>query len=432
MMSDHQPEAPAREEQIQRLVKQYETELRKKLKSGVRPLHEIEQEVEEIGEAAKQAIIGDVTKELGAGYIGTRAACSCGARAKYCGSPRRQVITRHGVVSIRRAYYYCRSCRFGLCPLDFELELGAGACSRTVQSLLARFSSHMSFELAARELEAVCGIRLSATTVQTYSKKIGERIATEWNGAIAKAQASRLQPSGLRVKRLYVSMDGVMAHIGGEWREVKLGATYQRSSSGRACQTRYYASLEQSHAFGPKIRALAHLSGADSCHDIAMVADGAPWIWQETGKHFPRCIQVLDYYHATEHLTALAEARFGANTTEAKLWMKQQKERFHADGVGEVIRDIQAWKPRKEAKRKIKRTTIQYFEEHRHRMLYETLSAGGYYIGSGIIEAGAKTVVKARMGAAGMRWEEKGAVAIMHMSATWKSAGHETFFKYTQ
>jgi hypothetical protein len=289
----------------------------------------------------------------------------------------------------------------------------------------------MSFELAARELDAVCGIRLSSTTVQTYSKKIGERIATEWNAVMTKALARTLTPSGLRVKRLYVSMDGVMAHIGGEWREVKLGATYQRAHSGRACHTHYYASLEQSHIFGPKMRLLAHLNGADSCSDIAIVADGAPWIWQETGKHFPRCTQVLDYYHATEHLTALAEARFGANTTEAKVWLKQQKERFHSDKVGEVIQDIQAWKPRKEAKKKIKRTTTQYFEEHQHRMLYETLSAAGYYIGSGIIEAGAKTVVKARMGGAGMRWEETGAIAMMHMSATWKSAGHETFFKYT-
>jgi hypothetical protein len=429
-MADSQSEDLVREEQIQRILRQVEAKLRNTLNSGARPLHEIEEEVEEIGEAAKRAIIEDATKELGAGYVGTRTPCSCGARAKYCGSPVRHLITRHGVVRLARAYYHCRSCRRGFCPLDRKLELGAGECSRTVQSLLARFSSHMSFELAARELEAVCGIQLSATTVQTYSKKIGTRIAQEWNSKVTEALDRRLSPSGLRVPRLYVSMDGVMAHIGGEWREVKLGAVYRRGATGRSCQTRYYASLEKSNVFGYKMRVLAHINGSDSCRDVVMLCDGAPWIWIETGKHFPRSTQILDYYHAVEHLAALAHARFGASTKESNVWIRQQKAHLLADQVNLVIENIQNWKARKPANRKIRRTTIEYFQEHRARMLYQTLEERGYYIGSGIIEAGAKTVVKARMGGAGMRWEEPGAIAMMHISAAWKSAGHQDFFKY--
>ena len=429
-MADNQSEDLAREEQIERIVKQFEAELRKKLKSGVRPLHEIEEEVQRIGEATKREIIDDVTRELGTGYVGSRAACSCGARGKYSGSPKRDLVTRHGQVRISRAYYYCRSCRQGFCPLDLGLEVSDGACSRTVQALLARFSSHMSFELAARELEVVCGIKLSATTVQTYSKKMGKRIADEWNDAVAQALDRRLRPSGLRVKRLYVSMDGVMAHIGGEWREVKLGAVYHRGASGRACQTEYYASLEKSHIFGYKMRVLAHVNGSDSCGEVVMLCDGAPWIWLETGKHFPTSTQILDYFHAAEHLTTLANARFGIGVKDNKTWAKEQKGHLLSDRIDLVIEAISQWKPRKPSNKKIRRTTIEYFAEHRSRMLYKTFEDNGCYIGSGVIEAGAKTVIKARMGGAGMRWEEPGAIAMMHISATWKSAGYDGFFKY--
>lgn len=429
-MPDETLEDAVREEQIKRIMKRVEEKLRNDLKRGVRPLHEIEQEVEEIGETVKREIIKEATQDLGTGYVGSRTTCACGARAKYSYASRRQLITIHGELAIVRAYYYCRSCRAGFCPLDDWLEIGAGELTRSVQSLLARFTSHMSFDLAARELEIVCGVKLSPTTAQTYSKKIGKRIADEWNEWMAQATARRLEPSGLRVKRLYVSMDGVMAHIGGEWREVKLGATYQRSGTGRACETRYYASLEKSRLFGHKIRLLAHVTGADGCSDIVVLCDGAPWIWLETGKHFPQSTQILDYYHATEHLTAVGDAWFGAKTAQAKKWIKEQKGRLLSDQIDLVIQEVQTWKPRKAVNQRIRRTTLEYFQEHRHRMLYQTFENNDYYIGSGIIEAGAKTVIKARMGGAGMRWEEPGAIAMMHVSAMWKSAGHDDFFKY--
>lgn len=428
-MPDNVSGDEATEQRIQRILKEVEAELRKQFGKGVRPLHEIEDEVQRIGEALKRKVIEDVTRELGSGYVGTRIQCICGARAKHCGSPKREIVTRHGLVRLSRAYYYCRSCRKGFCPLDQGLEV-VEACSRTVQALLARFSSHMSFELAARELDVVCGVKLSATTMQNYSKKIGNRIAEEWREAADQALARRLHPSGLQVKRLYVSMDGVMAHIGGEWREVKLGAVYQRGRSGRAYGTRYYASLEKSNVFGYKMRVLAHVNGSDSCSDVVMLCDGAPWIWIETGKHFGGSTQILDYYHAAEHLAALANTRFGIGTKEAKSWLKEHKGYLIADRIDLVIQDIQNWKPRKPANKKIQRTTIEYFQEHRHRMLYKTFEQNDYYIGSGIIEAGAKTVIKARMGGAGMRWEETGAIAMMHISAAWKSAGNDGFFKY--
>lgn len=430
-MADDGGEDAAREEQIRRIMNRVEEKLRKDLKRGVRPLHEIEQEVEEIGEAIKREVIKDATQDLGAGYVGTRTTCVCGARAKYANSSRRQLVTLHGELVVVRAYYYCRSCRKGFCPLDKALGLGPGECTRSVQSLLARFTSHMSFALAAEELEIVCGIRLSATTMQTYSKRIGQMLAQKWETHLRQVRAGLYPTSSDRVKRLYCSMDGVMVHIGGEWREVKLAATYQRAANGRAWKTRYYASLEKSHIFGPKMRCLADMTGADRCSDVVMLGDGAPWIWQETGKYFPRSVQILDYYHLTEHLAVIASARFGAETSSAKEWLKCQKERLLSDKVDLVSLDIREWKPRKKAKVEARRKALDYLSEHSHRVAYGTLRDQGYYIGSGVIEAGAKSVVKARMTASGMRWEEPGATAMLHLSTHWKSAGSDGFFLYT-
>jgi len=430
-MADDSANAVADEEQIQRIVKEFEAKLRANLKKGIRPLHEIEDEVDVIVESVKRTIIKEATEELGSCYVGTRTLCYCGGRAKYAYQATRQLISRHGEFRIVRAYYYCRSCRKGFCPLDAGLDIGSGECSRSVQALAARFCSHMSFELAARELEVVCGIRLSATTMQNYSKAIGTRIAEEWNANVELAMKRRLQPSGLRIDRLYASMDGVMIHVGGEWRETKLGAVYQRSPSGRACHTQYYASLEQSHIFGRKMRVLAHMAGSDSCHDLTVIGDGAPWIWQETGKHFSQSRQVLDFYHGVEHIAVAATARFASDKTAAKIWLNQQIDRLKASGPSLVIADVEGWKPRKKDNKEIKRKLISYLCENKARMQYPKLIAEGYYIGSGIIEAGAKTVVKARMGASGMRWEQAGATAMLHVSALWKSDKDKDFFKYT-
>jgi hypothetical protein len=125
-----------------------------------------------------------------------------------------------------------------------------------------------------------------------------------------------------------------------------------------AVQTRYSATLANSAtnsaAFGKRLRVLAHLCGADRCRDLAVVADGAAWIWQETGKYFPRSVQVLDYYHATQHLWAYAQARFGERSQTSEDWMALQKTRLLSDESSSVIADVASWHPRKSANCKLR------------------------------------------------------------------------------
>ena len=422
----------AYEEQIQRLVKQYEAELRKRLKRGMRPLHEIEREADEIGETVKESITQDVVDELGSGSQGSRSVCACGIRARFAGLRERTVITLHGTLMLRRAYYHCRVCRTGFCPLDRELGLSRSGVSRLVQELMARFCSYLPFELATDELKAVCGIDVSSTTVQNYAKQIGERIGREWDDLLAQLNRGDAPTSGYRPKRLYESMDGVKVHIGGGWRDVKLGVAYLRDGpDNRVTHAVYQGSTDDSRAFGPKMLAIGHRLGANCCRDIELVADGADWIWQETGKYQPGCVQVLDFYHLCQHLWAAADAWFGPETNEGRQWIKQQKERLLGDEADAVIAEVISWQTRKKTSKVIKRRLIAYLQTHRHRINYKTLREQGYDIGSGIMEASCKTVVKSRLARAGMRWEEPGASAILNVSAYWRTTDNAGFFKYT-
>jgi hypothetical protein len=294
-------------------------------------------------------------------------------------------------------------------------------------------------------MEAVCGIRLATSTIERYAQALGQRLRQEWEQLEQVREAQDLPASDLpvsvRPSRLHVTMDGVMAHVGGDWHEVKLGCVYQtmpegkssagKSSAGKAARTRYVATLSPSVIFGKRLRVLAHQAGSDRCRDVAVVADGADWIWQETGKHFPKSVQVVDFYHAAEHLWAFAHARFGEGTPAASEWMQVQKERLLSDKVAQVIAEVSAWSAGKAADQEMQRRLVGYLVKHQQRMRYQTFREAGYHIGSGVAESGCKNVVQQRMKGPGMRWSREGAEAQLQLCAHWKSAGVKDFYAYT-
>ena len=265
-------------------------------------------------------------------------------------------------------------------------------------------------------------------TLERHAQRVGERIQADWDQKQALLEQKKSPPSEVRPSALYASMDGVMIFRDGEWHEVKLGCAYQRK--GKEVMARYYATTDCSAEFGKKLWTLANTSGADRCGKLIVVADGSPWIWQEAGKYFPKSIQILDFYHAADHIWDVAHARFGEGTEEANSWMKQQKEWLMQDKVTQVMANIQAWSPTKDAHRDIRRRVLGYLTTHQSRMLYQTFEKQGYHIGSGVIEAGCKNVVQARLKGVGMRWKKRGAEAMLHICAHGRTAGNQGFLQY--
>lgn len=419
------------EERVRRIMARYEVQVRKSLKRGIRPLHEIEAEVQQIGDDVTETLTDEIIREAGTGQHGSRLRCGCGEMAKYKGMHLRHLVTLHGRIPILRAYYHCSWCRAGFCPLDDLLSIGKNGCSRRVQADIARLCSYLPFSLATQELKALRGVKLSATTVQNTAKQVGNRLGQEWNARHEQAQRGQNLYCGRPVERLYGSMDGVKAHVGGRWRDIKLGVFYQRDLRGYVRDTVFYGSLQTSSAFGPRLRTLSVLCGAQTCSDVEIVADGAEWIWNETQTHFPHSVQVLDFYHLCEHLWVVSEARLGKESEAGREWMGVQKGRLLRDEASLVIADIIAWQPRSQEKKEIRRRAICYLQTHQDRIQYKTLRDAGYHIGSGVMECGCKRVVKSRLGGAGMRWEEAGALAVLPLSAHWRSTPNGDFLAYT-
>jgi hypothetical protein len=431
-MSQDRFQDQVRQEQIARLTRAFQEQLEKSLpRHPDITLDEMEKLAQQIGEQVKEAVQKDLLQSRGTGYAGSHSRCSCGQPARYIACYPRQLLTLNGPQVIRRAYYYCPQCRQGFCPLDTQIGIGRGQCSVQVCALLTRFTSYLPFATAAKELEAVCGLRLSASTLRSYAQAVGRQLEAEWTQKEQGLRNQQAQPSVVRPSQLHLSMDGVLIHVGKEWKEVKLASAYQTGVRGTVKRIGYCASLSCSREFGPRMRAMAHAEGADNCAKTAFVADGGAWIWQEVGKYFPRSVQILDFYHMTEHLWGVARARFGETRVEQKqaasAWMGQQKERLLRNQEALVIADVENWEASTASAQEVKRRELGYLRQHTERMRYQTLREQGYHIGSGVIEADCKNVVQGRFKGVGMRWSSSGAQAMLQVRAGWCSSQQTDF-----
>lgn len=428
-----------REERIARILKSVEEQLRKDLPDVPQTLDEIEQAAELIGEQIKREVQHEMLDLCGTGYCGQVLPCLCGGKARFKSVTVRLVVTLHGEVPVGRAYYYCAACRQGRYPMDEALRLGSGQCSTHVRALACRFACYLPYALAARELELVCGVKLSTSSVQRIAKETGKAIGLEWEKWTQLPVKQRLQQvESMKdvAEQLHISMDGVMAHVDGAWREVKLGVCYERpnerANEKGLTKASYYATLSNSSEFGKRVRTLAHRAGEPRCRRVAVVADGSDWIWKETGKHFTQRVQILDFYHVCEHLWSLANSRFGEESTEASSWVHQQKGRLLENKVADVLSDIRAWVSGSPSAEETKRKELAYLTKHAHRMRYKTFQEAGYHIGSGVMESSCRWVVQQRMKGSGMRWSSAGAESMLHLRTAWCSRSHSELMDATR
>jgi hypothetical protein len=417
---------PERESRIQRILKQMEQKLRQSLPDPDQPLEQIEQQVVEIGQETRDLIERETLAACGSGYLGSHTPCRCGASARYVARYPRQLITLNGTRRLCRAYYHCAACQQGFCPLDQRLQLGRGESSVGVRAVSARFASYLPFEKASEELELVCRVRLSPRTLQREAQGVGEALRhqrADYEQAWWQNRAP--EPAG-RPPRLQITMDGVMVHVGQEWKEAKVGCVYRPRSGGGVESGTYLATLEASAPFGRRLAAVAHEAGVEYCRQVGVVGDGSEWIWQETAKHFPGAVQILDYYHMSQYLWEVARARYEEEGA-AREWIQEQEEHLFKDKASEVIAGIEAWKTQTKEQAEVKERVANYLRGQEHRMRYKTYREAGYHIGSGVAEAGCKNVVQARLKGVGMRWGKPGAEAMLSLRAAWCSTQRPDF-----
>jgi hypothetical protein len=294
--------------------------------------------------------------------------------------------------------------------------------SAGVAQLAVWLSGLVDYAQAAEVLDKVGQIAISQTSVWRQANYWGAQLKhqEEVQRAIATAVPGRetIVPGERQTsQRLGVSLDGTLVPVRQEgWKELKIGGVFEielRPTKDKktgeiidlahASHNSYVAHLGGPGEFAQAIWSEARARHWTQAADTVAVADGAAWIWNIVAEHFYDSVQVIDWYHAAEHLGRAAAVLYGEGTPQAHTWRKECEQTLF-EGQAELI----AQRLEQLAKDKPKlaedlRREAGYFREHQRRMNYLELREDGYPIGSGMVESGCKQF-KARFAGPGMRW----------------------------
>lgn len=217
---------------------------------------------------------------------------------------------------------------------------------------------------------------------------------------------------------MYIGIDAAKAHTDGEWHDVKVGVIYEGVIPGggttdTVCNSRYIAAQERSEDFGRRLYAKAVQCGYDNAVERVVIGDGAEWIWNEAGNHFPKATKIIDYWHACEHIHQLAQAFYGEGNPKGKRWASEHCRKLKENGPGSLLRALKRRKAGNERRREALRLELGYFTRYRKYMNYPSYAARGMMIGSGPVESACKIVVGLRLKQAGMRWTSEGSDSVL-------------------
>jgi len=352
---------------------------------------------------------------------GPRRRCDCGAQQRFEGYRTRQIKTVLGPLPYRRAYYRCPTCGTAHYCGEQALGLDGGCFSLPAQEAISLVCSEVPFERARVLLHRLSGLPFVASQAehlcQTHGQRIGQAQQQECRQLFAGAL--ELVPEQ-RDHRLYITLDATKTRFRDDWHDTRLAAIYdalpgrdgidepQRTTT-IACARRH---LE---AFGQSLYQEAARRGLDHAREVMVVADGAPWIWNQAAEHFPQATQILDFYHASERLHTVGRSVYGEGTKAAREWADRNVGHLSAGDWKRLLCSLKALRPRSAEGREAVRTALGYFHSNRQRMDYPAYRARGLHIGSGVVEAACKCVVATRCKRTGMRWTEPGVQAILSL-----------------
>jgi hypothetical protein len=383
-------------------------------------LEELEQLAVQVSRCAGQAVVehGISTVDETRGHRKSSLPCDCGRKSKFINYRPRWVGTLFGAVQVERAYYYCKHCRTGHSPWDKEQGVDALMWSPTVKFVSAQTAGRLPYGEAVRLLEELTGLRLEESVVERIVAQLGGRLRAEDAEAMAGYDCGQITPLVPEAPdRLYVGMDGTCAHIDGGHHEVKTGVVYTaiRGPDGvdQTANARYVAAQEPAEQFGHRLYVTAAEAGAELADQLIVIGDGAEWIWNLSAHHYPRAIEIVDFWHACEHIHALARDYYGEDNPGGKRWAKDHCRWLKQRGPGTLLRSLKRMKPKTDQQREAVRRELGYFTTHRQRMRYPQFREAGLMIGSGPVEAACKTVVGSRLKGTGMHWCHAGADAIL-------------------
>lgn len=347
-----------------------------------------------------------------------------------------------GSFKLERDYYYHEGKQQGHYPADAALGL-EGSYSPALAKLLCLEGADESTYLKAEvHLEQTGGIQVSARQIQRVVQRVGQG-AQQW-------QERSAQPASCDAPIMYVSADGtgvpmVSPALAGrrgkqsdgtaKTRQAYLGCVFTQhkvDEQGHPIRdwesTTYVSSLQSIHQFGPCLRQEALRRGMASAGKVVLLIDGANGLEHMGQDSFKDAIQIVDFYHALEHAGQVLQALVGKEHPDYERRRRRWAKQLLKDKVQKLIDQTRkecAGRPQVEAVAE----ALGYFVRNVSRMQYGTFRAAGYFIGSGVVEAGCKTVIGGRCKQSGMFWSESGAENVLALRCINSSRRLDEFWK---
>jgi hypothetical protein len=374
--------------------------------------------------------------------------CACGTPAQYHGRHKKTFESVLGPLHLLRAYYHCAQCQSGFCPRDRHLQLQSFALTPGVLRMTGSTAALVSFAESSSLLRELAGVEVSASQVQRAAESLGAEIAAD--------ERSLVEPMGEVAPTMYLGMDGTgvpmrASEVAGragkqpdgsaktrEAKIVTLWTAESRDKEGRAMRDpgsiTYSAALESAATldtspdlseFAERVLREAKRRGFAQVPRRVVLGDGSLWIWNTATEVFPEAIQILDRFHAKEHLSGLGKLLYGADSEPGRQWIHARYDELDEGRIAPLLLALLDHALEHEEALQC----VEYFLRNLERIRYPEFHAQGLCTSTGVVEAGCKVVIGTRLKRSGMHWSESGANAIIALRCSKLNGRYEDFWE---
>jgi len=368
------------------------------------------------GQTLLQRVVGKGPQ----GYTGSRRPCSCGGWRRFVGYRSKSLHTTVGWIEVRRAYYHCPACGTGECPYDQTSGLGSESLSAGLAKACCTLAVAGSFHESSRMIEELFGQTVSANTVERLVQRVGATVLDQDRRSVEGCLKDRQWPvCDTPPKRLYLAADGTTVHERDGWHESKVGCLWWEDPKGGQPH-RYVGGFDDAERFGQGLWWQACRCGLRQAAELVYLGDGAAWVRGLHGKHWPRAVFIVDWYHAQEHLWNCAKVLWGEGDEQTARWAHRCCGWLWEGWTRKVLKELARQRKRHRGrKRKAIDEVCRYLRVNEEQMRYDLFRAKGYSIGSGRVEGACKHVVGDRLKRSGMIWSRAGSAATLALRICW-------------
>jgi hypothetical protein len=387
----------------------------------------------------------------GGDYRGRTLPCEEGHVFEFKEYRTKEILTVLGPVTLQRAYYYDEQCARGYCPKDRVLQVEESSWSPGVKRMMGRVGAYRPFGLGQEDIKEMAGIEVDSKAIERTCHQLGQDVEVFYRREAEGYVSGKVIPIQ-RIPKLYICMDatgipvvkaetvnrkGKGADGQAKTREVKLGCIFTQTKLNEKGfpvrdedSTSYVGGIESPDVFGNHIYGEALRRGLEKAQKVCVIGDAATWIWNIVEEHFWEAIQIIDLYHGRQHYWSVARAVWGSDREALIHWTEKRRKELDRGKVEKVIEAIGNLCPSTKEQEEMLEGEIAYFDKNKERMRYEDFRKQGLFVGSGVVEAGCRTVIGQRLKQSGMHWTVRGANNVVALRCCILSGRWEDFWEY--